>query len=270
LIDKVLKFAKYYTKAETEYNIHSPFVYDFIQDVLDTNKHYYAFNPLEHERKILLTNHNEIAIQDFGAGSKTGQAMKKSIGDIAKKVVSNKDKCRTLFNLVNKYQPHTIIELGTSLGLSAMYMAKAYNQANIYTIEADPAVYKIAKMLLERNHLSNVHPINATFEQVLPSILDQISEVDLAYIDGNHSYEATMFHFHTLKKKSNHRTIFVFDDIYWSDGMTRAWQEIKQDKAVAYTIDTFDFGFVFFNPVMEKQHFTLIDYWKKPYKIGLF
>jgi predicted O-methyltransferase YrrM len=269
LLSRIKKYFSYYFRADTVHNVHSPFVYDFIFDVLDTKKDYYAFNAIEHERRILMSNKNNINIEDFGAGSKTGAAKKRAIASLAKNVVSNKKKCSILFNLINKYAPHTSIELGTSLGISTMYMARAMAQNTIYTIEADPNVYKLAHILFERNHIPNIVAINGTFENILPTLLEKIDILDLAYVDGNHSYEATIKHFKLLKAKCHQGSIMVFDDIYWSDGMSKAWQEIKKNKDVVYTIDIFDMGFVFFDKkIGDKKDFTLIDFWKKPYRLG--
>ncbi|MFM2393819.1 MAG: hypothetical protein RLZZ546_1801, partial [Bacteroidota bacterium] len=126
MIGKLIRFFKYYIGADTIHNVHSPFVFDFINDVLDTSKEYYVYNSLEHERKILLSNTHKVSIKDFGAGSKTNESKERVIGELAGKVVSNKTKCRILFSLVNKFKPKQIIELGTSLGLSTLYMSKAY------------------------------------------------------------------------------------------------------------------------------------------------
>ncbi len=271
LLSKLFSYISYYRKADTVHNVHSPFVYDFIFDILDTSKYYYAFNPLEHERKILLSNKNMISIQDFGAGSKTDTGKRRSITSIASQVVSNKKKCRLLFNLVNKFAPSITVELGTSLGLSTMYMAKANSANKIFTIEADPNVYKLAHLLFERNNVPNVKAINGTFDNVLPTLLEDLHHIDLAYIDGNHQYESTMKYYKMLKSKCHKGSILVFDDIYWSADMTKAWNQIKASKDVVYTIDIFDMGFVFFDPdIGEKKDFVLIDFWKKPYRLGLF
>lgn len=270
MLSKLRRFFKYYVGADTIYNIHSPFVFEFMIDVLDTKKEYYVYNALEHERKLLLSNKSTINITDHGAGSKTNSQLTRTIMDIAKNVVSNKNKCRILFNLVNKFGPRNILELGTSLGIATMYMSKASHKSTIYTIEADPAIYKLALTLFERNQMKNIIATNNTFENALSSILDKIEVVDLAFIDGNHSYEATMYHYTLLKARSSQDTILVFDDIYWSDEMMQAWNKIKADKDVTCTIDIFDLGFVFFKKEIEKQNFKLIDFWKKPNRIGLF
>ncbi|MBK8701413.1 MAG: class I SAM-dependent methyltransferase [Saprospiraceae bacterium] len=268
--DKVVRYLKFYWAADTVFNVHSPFVYEFVTDVFDVRKQYYAFNHLEYERRILLSNSSTIEVQDFGAGSKTARAAQRSIASIARRVVSSPAKCRMLFNLVNKFRPQTLIELGTSLGLSALYMAMANGTTQIYTIEADPAIHKLARLLFEKNHTQNIHAFRGTFEEQLPSLFKKVERVDAAYIDGNHTYDATMVHFEMLLPCCHADSILIFDDIYWSDGMSKAWEEIKQRPEVALTIDTFDLGFVFFNMAFEKQHVKLIDYYKKPWRIGLF
>jgi predicted O-methyltransferase YrrM len=267
---RLKKFLSYYTKATTHYSVHSPHIFEFILDVMDTKKEYYVYKKLEFERRILLTSHEEIPLTDHGAGSKTANNKSKKISTLARTVVSRKEKCRLLFNLINKYRPHNVIELGTSLGMSTMYMAAANASTQIYTIEADPQVYKIARTLFIRNECKNINALLGTFESKLPEVMNAIDSVGAAYIDGHHSYEATMHHFHTLCTKATEETIMIFDDIYWSPSMTQAWEEIKADARVTYSIDTFDFGIAFFNPIMEKQHFTLISYWKKFFNIGLF
>jgi predicted O-methyltransferase YrrM len=271
MLYKAKKYLSYYFKADTVHNVHSPFVYEFILDVLATDKEYYAYNPIEHERRILLSNSNMIETTDFGAGSAKMKTKQKSISDIAKHVLSPQHKCRLLFNLVNKYEPDTTIELGTSLGISSMYLAAARQVNQLYTIEADPIIWKLANVLFERNKVKNITSVNGTFEDKLPMILENLDTVDLAYIDGNHTYQGTMSSYRMIKEKCHAHSIMVFDDIYWSSGMTQAWEEIKKDKDVIYTIDVFDYGFVFFDKAIgDKRDFTLIDFKKKPYRIGLW
>jgi len=63
-------------------------------------------------------------------------------------------------------------------------------------------------------------------------------------------------------KKATEKTVFVFDDIYWSAEMIEAWQEIKHNKKVTLTIDTFYMGLVFFKKEKAKQ---LIDHYDKKF-----
>lgn len=274
MIKRIKEYLKFYKNADTIYNIHSPVVFEFMLDVFDTRKEFYVFEQIEAERRALLTNHTEITIKDYGAGSVSNKGAakeyKRTISNIAQNVVSNPRKCRQLFNLVNKFQPENIIELGTSLGIATLYLAYASSRSKVYTIEGDQSIFTIANNLFQKHHLKNVQNFHSNFDLSLPKILSQLDCTDMAYIDGNHSYEATMRYFNWIKQKCNEKSIIVLDDIYWSDGMKKAWSEIKEDETVTYTIDTFDLGYVFFDKIMPKQHFKITEFWKKPFRIGLW
>ena len=49
----------------------------------------------------------------------------------------------------------------------------------------------------------------------------------------------------------------IFDDIYWSVGMKKAWEEIKEYPEVTVTIDLFWIGLVFFRNDRVKEHFKV-------------
>ena len=66
-----------------------------------------------------------------------------------------------------------------------------------------------------------------------------------------------MHYFEALLPKATNDTVFIFDDIYWSKGMTEAWETIKQHPKVTVTVDTFFWGFVFFRKEQAKEHFTI-------------
>jgi hypothetical protein len=59
--------------------------------------------------------------------------------------------------------------------------------------------------------------------------------------------------------KLTENSIVVFDDIYWSDGMVLAWNEIKKHPKVTATIDLFQIGIVFFNKNLTKKEYKIIN-----------
>jgi len=84
-------------------------------------------------------------------------------------------------------------------------------------------------------------------------VLDELTTVDLLYLDGNHTYAATKDYFTMALEKKNNASVFIFDDIYWSKGMTEAWNEIKKHPSVTLSIDTFYFGMVFFKEEIKEK-----------------
>ena len=52
-------------------------------------------------------------------------------------------------------------------------------------------------------------------------------------------------------------SVWIFDDIHWSVAIEEAWEIIKQHPKVKVTIDTFQWGLVFFRSEQAKEHFTI-------------
>jgi len=238
--------------------MHSPFVFDFILNVLNKKNDYEAPEEIEQLRKELIKNKTALNIVDLGAGSRVNSSQKKSVRQIAKSALKSKRLAQVLFRLVKHYQPENIIELGTSLGVTTAYISKANAAANVTTIEGSESVAAVAKENFRKLNCSNIQLLHGNFDQILPSVIHQLPSIDLAYIDGNHRYQPTINYFHQLLPKISSNSILVFDDIHWSQEMEKAWEEIKSHPSVKYTIDIFFLGFVFFKEEFKvKQHFSI-------------
>lgn len=254
------KYFNYYLHASNSkgHGMHSPFVFDFILNVLNNKSSYKAPEEIEQLRKRLLSDKRIIEVEDFGAGSRVNSSKQRSVGQIAKSALKSKRLAQLLFRLVKHYQPQTIIELGTSLGITTAYFSKANPTASIKTIEGSKQVAAIADENFQKLNCANIQLLTGNFDDVLPSTISQLSSIDLAYIDGNHRYEPTINYFHQFLPKSNSQTILVFDDVHWSNEMEKAWEEIKSHPSVQYTIDIFFLGFVFFREEFKvKQNFVI-------------
>lgn len=238
--------------------MHSPFVFDFIINVLNNKSNYSSATEVEEVRHQLLSDKRMIPVEDFGAGSRTNSSNERSVSRIARSALKSKRLAQVLFRLARHYQPETIVELGTSLGITTSYLSKACPAASITTIEGSPSIAAIAKENLQKLHCTNVEVLEGNFDLLLPSVISHLPSIDLAYIDGNHRYEPTINYFQQFLSSSNNNTILVFDDIHWSAGMEKAWEEIKQHPSVQYTIDIFFLGFVFFRQEFKvKQNFSI-------------
>jgi predicted O-methyltransferase YrrM len=250
------KYIKYLLKAKDEHSIHSPFVFKLYTDVIADKNRFYAFDELDKIRQQLLQNQQPIEVVDLGAGSKKMNDTRK-VADIAKYSVVSKKYGELLFRLVNYFKPQSVLELGTSLGLSSLYMAHAIPKATIISIEGCPNTYNFAKQLITSYEAKNIELINVSFDDAFESVL-QNKKFDLVYIDGNHTYEATIKYFHLLLESVSENSLLIFDDIYWTADMTKAWEEIKAHPTVTLTIDLYKVGLVFFRKEnKQKEHFCL-------------
>jgi len=239
------------------HGVHSPFVYQFIKEVIDSKDQYYIFEDIESLRAKLLLTTQEINVTDLGAGSRTTSNNKRSIQSIAKNTLKPKKQAQLLFRVANYFQPKKSLELGTSFGLSSLYLSQFSSNNQLFTIEGCPNIAKVARLNFEKLNAQNINSIVGDFSQTLPGILQKFGSIDLIYFDGNHTEKATLEYFEMCYPYIHNNTVFIFDDIYWSKGMTKAWTKIKKDPRVTVTVDTYHLGFVFFRKEQPKEDFTV-------------
>lgn len=254
------KYFRYYLSSSNGkgHGIHSPFVFDFVKNILNDKKEYASYQEIERLRKTLLQAKAEIEIEDFGAGSSIMKSNKRVVKDIAKASLKNKKLAQSLFRIAQYYKPKTIIELGTSLGITTAYLASANKNAQVFTLEGAESISAIAQQNFNKLKLENIELIQGNFDNTLPGVLNKIENIDLAFVDGNHRKAPTIQYFQGLLQKANDQSIFIFDDIHWSIEMEEAWKEIQQHSSVTLTIDLFFIGLVFFKKDFKaKQHFVI-------------
>ena len=139
------------------------------------------------------------------------------------------------------------------------------------SIEGSKNIAKEAQNLMRQLKLKNVNIIQGHFDEQLEAVLKETSKIDMAFIDGNHRLEPTLRYFEMLKPTLQNESVLIFDDIYWSPEMKKAWEIIKEDAKVTLSIDLFRMGLVFFKKEIKiKQHIRYVPFWTKPWMIGLF
>jgi predicted O-methyltransferase YrrM len=254
------RFLNYYIRASNGkgHGIHSPFVFEFVRNVLNDRKHYECYHEIEAVRAGLLASDAIIEVEDFGAGSAVLHTNKRRVKDIARSSLKPPRFAQLLFRIAQYYQPANLVEIGTSLGITSAYLGRGAVNGLLYTCEGSRAIADIARRNFKTLKLRNVELLEGEFSTTLPQVIARIDKVDFAFIDGNHKEEPTMQYYRELLKHSTDTSIFVFDDIHWSACMEAAWTAIRQDPAVTLTIDLFYVGLVFFSPGFKvKQHFSI-------------
>lgn len=227
------------------FGVQSPFAYHLLNDAIHCKHSYYAFNALLKEKNTLLRERREIEIEDYG--SKGYRRIKRGVCEVAFHSVKSTKQQEMIFRLVNFMQPETILELGTSLGLTSAYMSLARPKAQIVTIEACHACAKEAVELWKRLNLTNITLVEDTFENKLKSVLDRMKKVDFVFIDGNHTGEALNRYFNLIISYCTKNCMMIVDDICWSKDMNESWKQIKQHPSVRVTFDLFHMGIMLLN-----------------------
>jgi predicted O-methyltransferase YrrM len=248
------RYIRHIFNAKTKFGIHSPFIYNLVSNIFKKKIPKNISGKIKLIRKNLLQDKRVLEITDFGAGSLSNKSNKRIIKEIARNSLSTNKFLNLLFQLIQYNKPDTIIELGTSLGLSSSIMAMAANESTIYTLEGCPNIANIAKENFDKLHINNIELRIGEFSETIPKILKNIKKADFVFFDGNHRKQATIDYFNTFLPYKTNESIFIFDDIYWSIGMEEAWNYIKDHPEVIVSIDLFFLGIVFFRKELSTEH----------------
>ncbi|MCT4628379.1 O-methyltransferase [Winogradskyella sp.] len=249
---QILSYIKFLLSSTNQHGVHSPFIYDFVTKCLYDKKKYSDYSKLSNYRNNLLKNNNYIEITDFGSGSRVFKSNNRAIKQIAKTSGTPQKRAKLFYRLTQYFKPKNTLELGTSLGIATYAMALGNTKNKITSIEGCPNISKFSKSHLD---LENISIVNGEFKTIIPTLKE--NKFDLIFFDGHHSKDATIQYFETLLPKAHNDSVFIFDDIYWSKGMTEAWEFIKAHQAVTVTVDCFHLGFVFFRKEQVREHFII-------------
>ena len=250
-------YLKFLYNSKNEHGVHSPFVFSLVTKCFYDKKKYPEYFILKNYRNSLLLNKNTIEVTDFGAGSRVFKSNSRAINQIAKTAGVSPKRAELLFRIVNYFQLENILEIGTSLGLATTALALGNKKAKIISLEGCPNTINQCQLQLQKFNINNVQCINTEFSSYLSNFQLPISNFQLIYFDGNHSKKATVDYFELLLPTINNDSVWIFDDIHWSKDMEEAWQIIKNHSKVTVTIDTFQWGIVFFRKEQEKEHFVI-------------
>ena len=152
-------------------------------------------------------------------------------------------------------QPRKILELGTSLGVGTLYLSAGSPDSKIITLEGCTSIHNLACESFTNHNVNNIEAINSGFDDILEKLIADNQDIDLVYIDGNHTYQATMDYYELFIRRLESGAVLLFDDINWSKGMSKAWREIVKDSKSTVTIETARMGIVFLNPKLTPKHY---------------
>ncbi len=252
----IRSYLKYWLTSRSVKDCSSAFVKDLYEDVFskDIVLKDQQIKALSDE---LRQNRNIIEVTDLGAGSKKTKSKFRRISSIYKSASISVNNGRVLNSLIKKFSSETILELGTSLGLGTSYLALDNTYSKVFSIEGCPQISSLASMNINKLGLENVKLYQGEFSTQLTRVLKDSGKPDFVYVDGNHTYDATIKYYNLFCANATESAILVFDDIHWSMGMENAWQEIVADDKARVTLDFFRMGIVFLDPKLGKEHLVL-------------
>ena len=242
--------------------IHSPYLFYLVRMLIYDENRYYCWQDIERQRRELLRSQQTIEVTDYGTGQTA--ASHRQVAHIAEQCLEKPRVAQVLFQLVAylghvEKRPLEIVELGTSLGITTAYLAMPDSRNSVETYEGSQTLADIAQGVWQRLGIRNIRQVVGNIDDTLYNNNAQRTHaregIDIAYIDANHTYEATLRYFDRLAKEKRQNSIYILDDIHYSPGMEAAWQEICAREDVTTTMDLYDVGLVFFD-----THYLRRDY----------
>ena len=249
-------FTTYWLDAVDEHSLHSPFFYDFYSKTLKAKIVNIELSHIEELRRKLLFDDRTIMVTDLGSGSAHFKSSTRKISDLARTSLSPRKYSLLYAKIIQRYNCRNLLELGTSLGINALYLASSKG-SSVTTFEGSTAIAAEAQTLFDVAGANNITLIIGNIDQALPSYLQSIEKIDFAFLDAHHRYEPTLKYFEAMIRKTHEHSVIVLDDIHYSAEMEKAWKAILKHQCVYATVDLYRCGIVFFDPSLNKQHVVL-------------
>ncbi len=257
MIKSAFRYLNYLLKAVDEHSLHAPFIYHFYTTLIKPDNISEVYLPFQQIRRNLSKDYRTIHTIDLGAGSLKNKSPEKKVSKVVRNSTTPSKHSRLFHRIIKSYQCDNMIELGTSLGINTLYMASGNKNGQVYTLEGCPQIAEMAQKVFDQFQDLNIQLILGNIDSTLPELVKKLNSIDFVYFDANHTFDATLNYFNTCLPGIHENSIFVFDDIHWSEDMEKAWETIKNHKKVTLSIDLFDSGIIIFKPLVTKQHYVL-------------
>ena len=254
-------FLRHCWSSRGPHGVHSPFVYHLITVVLRRKNRSPHHELIESRRAFLRKSNESIEVVDFGAGSRTQNGRTRTVSGIARTALQSSAHARALCLLADHAEAKTILELGTSFGITTAHLASSMPGASIYTIEGSESVARVARETWDAVGVDAIEQTVGSFSDQLKNVLDKMPSVDFVILDGDHRGEACLDYIERILPYTSEHSVLVLDDIYWSPSMTEAWNACIADSRFTLSLDFYDFGVLYQTKGRVKEHFVLRRPW---------
>ncbi len=162
-----------------------------------------------------------------------GSVGKHSIRVLTERASKDVHADRLLAALVRSRRPSLVIELGTNVGLSGTYLAGALpDDGRLKTIDQSGERQRLARRLFDAAGVAD------RIDVITGSFVDSLDDAardgfEIAFIDGDHTYDATLWLMDSLLSYAARGSVLVLDDINHSPQMRRVWRDLRRRPGLA-------------------------------------
>ena len=238
------------------HGVHSPFIFDFVNKVLYDKTAYAEYQFFEFIISSLKASKEMLPVNDLGGVSIRFSNKSRKVPKLLKISSIPSKYGRLLFRMIRYYKPVSIVEFGTSIGVSAIFLAKGNTGSKLLTVEGNKLLFDFASGLFRKNNVKNIHAVHGDFDQIISHLPSKFTDTQFVFIDGNHKYDPTMRYFKYFMERME-EGIIIIDDIYWSGEMRRAWKEIVRKNRKYVTIDLYRMGIIILRDSVTPGHYVV-------------
>ena len=217
------------------YGVHSPFAFDLRTGVIYENAQYYDYE--------YLCDLIETTSQKFSSSWN--------------RYLESTKIYEFIFRLANYAHPQTILEIGTSVGASSVYLSCSRKNARFITVDKNSPANTLAASLF-KNYSGNIDFRFGDVSALVSGAISELDSLDFLFLHaGDYPLNAVQSMFEECISKSNAGSVFLIQDIHKSSALKNWWKEIQLDERVGITFDLYDFGIIFFDRKKIKQHYVV-------------
>lgn len=251
---RILKFIEhlFYRRHRHGRGIHSPYLFDLVHGAIFNAKRIAVPEGIRTIHHSLLKDPTLIPALSVGQESKVDRAGNRSVASFARGSSVSPKYGALLLRVSRWFQPEMVIELGTGLGISTLYLSAGSPGIPLHTLEGNPHRAEFSEKLIKRSGLKGVKVHRGAFEELLPVLEHDLKGRYLAFMDGNHSYEPTLRYMRTLLGIAGEEALVILDDIHWSREMHRAWKEVCSWPETRVSVDLFHMGILLLRRDLQK------------------
>ena len=202
------------------HGVHSPFVFNLINKVIEEKMSYYAYSDIA--------------------------AYLNSFPDIAYK---SKKFNRLSFRLVNYFNTKTIMEIGSGRGFNTLYLTIPSSKIECICIEPDPAKRIIAQKLYNdfgrKIELYDDIPLN--INRKIDCLFINLKE-DGHIFDKNINYLLNLLH---------EKSFIVVEGIRLNKNYKKVWERVAAIEGRTAVLDLFNVGMVFFDKKLYRWSYKI-------------
>lgn len=254
----IWKYIKHQVNSKNQFRIHSPFVFEFYEKILNPEPKEVFFDKVDKIRKEIIQKGRRVPLQDFGPNICTQLPNYREIYKIGIQALKPVYLDRILGRISHFIKAESIIEIGTFPGITTAFLSFYNPNSQVFSLEDNPELARLAQDNLDKLELKNVQVIQGNFNDPVPSLFSlNLVSPRFILIKGDHRNVSTMHYFREFLKEGNEQDVMVIDDIHRSIEMENDWNKIKTHEKVILSIDLFYFGIIFFRNNRAKEHFKI-------------